>query len=276
MNAPGKSKSTLGIIAWRLKETAKFVLAALYCLWLSVSSNRRRTVVLNYHGVNQAGATGFRRQMAYLTENYSVIKPSEIRRPPASATGRIVALTFDDSFKSLMENVVPVLKEHKLPAGIFVPTRDLGRQLSWEMPDDCPDKHETVMSEEQIAELDTDGFEIFSHTVSHPVLTEIEDEMLEAELADSRASLEEIVAHQVVAVSYPYGAHDLRTCRAARAAGYQFGFTIEPHVVDGSTDPMRIGRFSVCPHDSLLKFKLKACGAYGVVGTLKAVVSGLR
>ncbi len=265
----GKSKSIPRFFAKHLKEMAKFVLAASYSLLLRVSSNRRRAVVLYYHGVNRAEAASFRRQMAYLTENCSVIKPSEIKRPPANGTGRVVALTFDDSFENLMENVVPILKEYRLPAGIFVPTKDLGRQLTWEVRDDCPDKNETVMSEDQIVELDRDGFEIFSHTVSHPVLTEIEDEKLEAELVGSRDFLEEIVAQRIVAVSYPYGAHDLRTCRAAQRAGYQFGFTAEPRAVDGSTDPMRIGRFRVCPQDSLLKFKLKACGAYGVVGTLR-------
>jgi peptidoglycan/xylan/chitin deacetylase (PgdA/CDA1 family) len=215
-----------------------------------------------------------------LAENYSEIKTSEIMRPPANEIGRVVVLTFDDAFENLLENVVPVLKEYQLPAAIFVPTKDLGRQPTWEMLPGCPDTNETIMSEEQIADLNRDGFEIFSHTVSHPVLTEIEDERLQAEFVESRDSLEKIVAHQVVTISYPYGAHDLRTCRAAQKAGYKFGFTIEPCAVDGSTDPMRIGRFGVCPQDSLLKFKLKVYGAYGVVGILKAVrmriASGFR
>ena len=219
----GKSRSTPRVSAKHLKETVKFVLAAFYSLLLRVWSSRRRVVVLYYHGVSRTEAAGFRKQMAYLAENCSVIRPSEIKGPPAKENGRVVALTFDDSFENLIETVIPVLKEYRLPAGIFVPTKDIGRQPTWEMPDDCPDKNETVMSKERIVELDGDGFEIFSHTVSHPVLTEIEDEKLEAELVGSRDSLEKIVSHQIVAVSYPYGSHDLRTCHAAQKAGYQFG-----------------------------------------------------
>jgi len=169
-----------------------------------------------------------------------------------------------------MENAVPSLKEYQLPAGVFVPAGNLGRPARWEMPENDSDKNETVMNKELIAELDNDGFEIFSHSLSHPKLTEIQDDRLEAELIGSKQALEKIVGHEVSAISYPDGAFDERVHNAAKKAGYKLGFTIEPTMVNGSTDCLSIGRFLVLACDSLIKFKLEVSGAYQVGIPLKA------
>jgi peptidoglycan/xylan/chitin deacetylase (PgdA/CDA1 family) len=232
--------------------------------------------VIYYHGVAGKDIPSFKRQMAYLVEHCSVVEPSKIMTACPNGARSIVAITFDDAFLSVFENAVPVLKEYGLPAGIFVPAGCLGRPPSWAMPETSGDKDEVLMSERLIAGLDKDGFEIFSHTVSHPVLTDVGAEALESELIDSKDLLEEMLGHEVVAISYPYGAHDLKTCSAAQKAGYRLGFTIEPCAVDGSTDPMRIGRLAVSPKDSLLSFKLKVRGAYGVVGFLGAMRRRIR
>jgi peptidoglycan/xylan/chitin deacetylase (PgdA/CDA1 family) len=137
------------------------------------------------------------------------------------------------------------------------------------MPENYPDKNETVMSEEQIEQLDKEGFEIFSHTLSHPLLTEIQDSRLDVELIDSKQTLERIVGHEVIGISYPGGSYDSRVRRAVEKAGYKLGFTIEPGIVNRTTGCLEIGRVSVSPKDSLIKFKLKASGAYHVVTYLR-------
>lgn len=252
-----------------LKETAKFIFAAFYALFLNLSSKKPHRVVLCYHGINKADAAGFEKQMAYLAKNCSVAKLSKIRTAGANGADIMVAITFDDAFVSVLENAVPILKRHGLPAAIFVPAGNLGQQPRWDIPDTYSDKNEIVMSREQIAELDNDGFEIFSHSLSHPVLTGIEDSRLEAELAGSKQVLEKIVGHQVLAVSYPHGLYDAKVYKAAQKAGYKLGFTIEPSVVDSATDNLKIGRFLVSPRDNLIKFKLNVYGAYQVVKFLQ-------
>jgi hypothetical protein len=89
------------------------------------------------------------------------------------------------------------------------------------------------------------------------------------ELKGSKQALEKALNHQVHAVSYPHGAYNSNVCEAARQAGYKQAFTIEPSVVDESTDDMRIGRFAVSPNDGLLKFRLKVIGAYRIVRCLR-------
>ena len=139
------------------------------------------------------------------------------------------------------------------------------------MPENCLDKNEVVMNKEQIKQLDRDGFEIFSHTWSHPVLTEIENGRLGAELLESKKLLEAIVGHKVTGISYPYGAYDVRVHKAVQRCGYKVGFTIEPSIINSATNCLEIGRVSVSPKDSLIKFRLKVSGAYQVVKYLQAL-----
>jgi len=76
--------------------------------------------------------------------------------------------------------------------------------------------------------------------------------------------LQKITGHEVLAVSYPHGAHDARVCNAAKRAGYRLGFTVEPQTVECSSDDMSLGRFAVSPRDSLTNFRLKVNGGYQV------------
>jgi peptidoglycan/xylan/chitin deacetylase (PgdA/CDA1 family) len=206
--------------------------------------------------------------MAYLAEKCSVVKPSKIK-DNSDRNKIITAITFDDAFVSVYENAVPVLAKYKLPAAIFVPMGNLGKAPLWVLCDDCSDANEIVMTEKQIAELDEAGIEIFSHTMSHPVLTKVEHEKLMFELKESKQTLERILSHEVNAISYPHGAYNSDVCEAAKQSGYEQAFTITPSVVDESTDNMRIGRFAVSPKDGLFKFKLKVSGAYQVVQYLR-------
>jgi peptidoglycan/xylan/chitin deacetylase (PgdA/CDA1 family) len=226
-------------------------------------------VVLLYHGVGTAHLADFRKQMAYLARNCVVVKPSQILAGVGSDIKPVVALTFDDALVSVFENALPVLKEYGLPAGIFVPTGYLGRRPGWVMYGESPDDGDTVMTDQQIAALDRDGFEISSHTICHPVLSDLDDRGLEAELAGSRRRLDEIVGHRIGGISYPYGACDARVLRAAHQAGYEMGFTVEPNGVDGATDRLRIGRFEVTPCETFIQFKLKVGGAYHAAAYLR-------
>ncbi len=251
-----------------VKDFLELICAVLYVPFLFLIHKKPLRTVIYYHSVKKTDIPGFSKQMAYLADKCSVVKPSDIKKK--SDTDRILtAITFDDAFVSVLENAVPVLKKYKLPAAFFVPTGNLGKTPLWTLSDDCSDSNETVMNEQQIMELDKNGFDIFSHTVSHPVLTEIEFDMLMNELKDSKQALENILNHPVHAVSYPHGTYNSNVCKVAKKAGYKQAFTITPSVVDESTNDMRIGRFAVSPKDGLFKFKLKVSGAYQIVRYLR-------
>lgn len=255
----------------RLKEIVEFILAVLYALFLNLSNRQPRRVVIYFHGINKADAVGFGRKMAYLAKKCFVVSPSNIKTAKVNGTANVVAITFDDAFENIIVNAVPVLKEHGFPAGIFVPVDNLGQKARWEIPENYSDKDVIVMTKEQIEELDKEGFEIFSHTFSHPILTDIDDDRLQAELIESKKALEGIVGHKVIGISYPHGAYDTRVYTAVKKAGYMLGFTIDPGIIDRATDCLEIGRVSVSPKDSMIKFRLKVSGAYQVVKYLRTL-----
>jgi peptidoglycan/xylan/chitin deacetylase (PgdA/CDA1 family) len=252
-------------------EIVEFISALAYALFLPLIRKGCNRTVVYYHSVRKKDARQFEKQIAYLARKYKVIKPSEIRTAPGEGPKALVAITFDDAFISVLENAIPILKKYGLTAGIFVPAGNMGQSPRWEMSENCIDKNETVMSQSQIAKLSDDGFEILSHTMSHPILTQIDENRLRHELLESKKKLAEIIQCEVSGISYPNGVYDATVCNAARRAGYRFAFTIVPEMVDCSPDDMRIGRFTVSAKDSMLKFRLKVSGAYQITKYLQGL-----
>lgn len=76
----------------------------------------------------------------------------------------------------------------------------------------------------QIEELHEAGIEIASHTVSHPALSQCDDETLAFELWESRRELESHLGVPVEVVAYPFGGpdeYDERVMRTAARSGYR-------------------------------------------------------
>ncbi len=255
----------------------ELVCAVIYAIYLWSLRYKPHRIILYYHDVKKRDVGYFRKQMRYLVKKkYKVVKVSEIKGALPEGSRALVGLTFDDALLSVKENAIPVLAELGLQASVFVPTGYLGRRPEWPMDRNCLDENDVVMNEQQIAAIARDGFEIFSHSVSHCVLTNLEGDRLSEEMVQSKQTLERIVGHKIPGVSYPYGAHNKKVCESARQAGYQYGFTIEPHPVEPTTDNLQIGRFSVRPSDGLLKFMLKVMGAYQVSKYLRAIKAFLN
>ncbi len=252
-------------------KIARLFFAIVYSVILPFVQKKPYRIVLYYHAVRKEDAEAFEKQMSYLARKCRVVRVSEILSVEPVDYNIIVAITFDDAFVSVLENGLPVLKRHGLTASVFVPTGNLAQPPKWDIPEDSLDRNEMVMSKEQLADIDKDGFELLSHTVSHCVLTEQNNRGLRRELSLSKLTLENITGHEVCGISYPHGIYDSEVCSVARQVGYLSGYTIEPWVADGRTDSMKIGRVSVSPGDSLFEFKLKVRGAYQVVGFLRTI-----
>jgi peptidoglycan/xylan/chitin deacetylase (PgdA/CDA1 family) len=82
------------------------------------------------------------------------------------------------------------------------------------------------MSWEQLRGLAAHGWEIGSHTRTHPRLPEISDAQLEDELAGSRADCQAGLAAACDTLAYPYGAVDERVVEAAGRAGYRYAVSL--------------------------------------------------
>jgi len=89
----------------------------------------------------------------------------------------------------------------------------------------------------QIREMAHCGIEFGSHTVTHPILSNLTDKELDFELVKSRRDIESQIGKSVPAICYPVGgpsAFNDRVRTAAQRAGYRLGVSYIP-----GTNPLR-------------------------------------
>jgi len=94
----------------------------------------------------------------------------------------------------------------------------------------------------QAREMDSAGLEIGSHTRSHPILTNADDEQLRRELRESRARLEAELGRGVDLFCYPNGSFDERVRRETERAGYRCAVTTLHGLNGRHADPLALRR----------------------------------
>ena len=152
-----------------------------------------------------------------------------IEDPPAERT---VAVTFDDAYVSVVDRAQPILDRLGWPASVYVPSAWPGRDapMAWPGIDGWlggPHEHELAcMSWDQLRALCDHGWEVGSHTRTHPRLPELDDGRLDEELAGSRADCEAGLGAACDTLAYPYGAVDERVVEAAGRAGYTYAVSL--------------------------------------------------
>ena len=121
-----------------------------------------------------------------------------------------------------------------------------------------------MMTWPDIRALAADGMEIGSHTVTHPVLGNVEDPArLESELSESRRRLQSETGTAVDALSYPVGKGRTVTeglVAAVKAAGYRYACLYE-HGVNPRQgyDPLRLRRIKTEVGENFPRFRAKIC-----------------
>jgi peptidoglycan/xylan/chitin deacetylase (PgdA/CDA1 family) len=222
---------------------------------------RRRGVVLYYHAVKPHQRQMFARQMDEMLRR---ARPFVAGRPEAmKAETPNVAVTFDDGFRSVIENAAPELESRRIPFTLFVPTGSLGQRPAWIRDPKHPSWEETVLSAAELRDLACHPLvALGSHSVTHPNLGELEAGEAAKELAQSRAELQCAAGIEIDSFSFPHGGYTPALIDQAQAAGYRRAFTIEPAIIDGDSDAFTLGRVAADPEDWPLEFRLKIAGAY--------------
>jgi peptidoglycan/xylan/chitin deacetylase (PgdA/CDA1 family) len=208
---------------------------------------RRDVLVLCYHGIAPGSLHGevtpeaLRAQLDHVAgRGYRWTTFTDA--VTGSEPGRVAAITFDDGIASAAEHGLPILEDFGAPGTMFLTVTMLG----WGGRIDAGGA----------ARLAERGWEIGSHTMTHPVLTNVDAATLETELVESKRELERVSGRVCTAVSYPTGRGDARVAAAAEAAGYVAGAALEG-AVDAPAGPLSWPRVGVRGDDSLRVFKVK-------------------
>lgn len=102
-----------------------------------------------------------------------------------------------------------------------------------------------LMTIEQVIELATRGHEIGSHTLTHPILTQLDDDELECEIGASRREFASTTGLDIDGFCYPNGDHDDRIVMAVRQAGYRYACGVQPGRNLQEEDRYRLKRIDI-------------------------------
>lgn len=224
-------------------------------------------LVLCYHAVSPSWTAALsvtpdalERQLTSLTQTgYRGVRFSDALGEELE--GRVVSITFDDSYRSVLELAKPILDRHGYPGTLFVPTDcpDETRPMRWPGIDrwlGTPHEHELrALTWQELGELADAGWEIGSHTCSHPRLPDLDETTLAHELRDSKARIEAELGRPCTSLAYPYGSVEARVMDATREAGYNWAGTI-PRVL-ASPHPLLWPRAPIFHDDDMRRFRAK-------------------
>lgn len=114
-----------------------------------------------------------------------------------------------------------------------------------DQPPPAADEVFGAMAPEQIRLLAQRGHEIGAHSVTHPILTTLDDASLRAELQQSRAAIAAWTGRPVDGFCYPNGNCDDRVAQAARDAGYRYACMVRRGMATESAERMQLPRRAI-------------------------------
>jgi peptidoglycan/xylan/chitin deacetylase (PgdA/CDA1 family) len=118
-----------------------------------------------------------------------------------------------------------------------------GRRDRWadELP---PGATARGLPHESVRTLIAGGMTVGFHTYRHDALTTLDDEHLARAMEAGRGELEAVVGRRLSEIGYPHGRADARVAAAARAGGFDIGFTTAEVAVTPADDLLLLGRIN--------------------------------
>ena len=185
----------------------------------------------------------------------------------------VIALNFDDGFRDIGENALPVLERLGFRATVFLPTGviDGTSRFAW-----YHDEQPALLSWEEVRELDGGALSFEAHTVTHPNLLLLDDAASRREISQSKLDLEARLGRPVDAFCYPAGLFGERERTFVAEAGYRLAVSCEPGVNVPGADLLTLRRRQIDPRDRRLDFRAKVGGGHDTPLPLRGVYRRLR
>ncbi|MBL0169328.1 MAG: polysaccharide deacetylase family protein [Gemmatimonadaceae bacterium] len=209
--------------------------------------------VLTYHSIDETGSPisiapeAFQRHVAWLTGG-SVRVQSLSALLADSENGHhepAVALTFDDGIANFAEYAAPVLRDHDLPATLFVVADHVGRDNRWGGTSQAGIPDLPLLDWDALERLAKAGVAIGAHTRTHPRLTRLSATAVEDELLTATDEIAARLGARPDSFAYPYGDCNDAVASVARTA-FRWACTTEFRALRSREDHARIPRLDAC------------------------------
>ncbi|MEA2427734.1 MAG: hypothetical protein QOF37_1362 [Thermoleophilaceae bacterium] len=142
-----------------------------------------------------------------------------------------IVISFDDGYVSHYTHAAPVLRRLGWPGVLNLEINNVARPGN--------------ISPSRVRKLVAAGWEIDSHTLTHPDLTQVGAQQLHDELVNSRAYLRRHFGVPADYFCYPAGRFNATVEAAVRKAGYRMATTTVPGFASAKGDPYALDRIRV-------------------------------
>jgi peptidoglycan/xylan/chitin deacetylase (PgdA/CDA1 family) len=171
-----------------------------------------RYLTVNPH--NFHGQMKWLKRMGYVGLSMRDLKPYL----QGEKSGKVVGITFDDGFRNIHSNALPVLETFGFTATNYFVSRQVGGFNEWDAAAGVP--HSACMSKAEMLEWAGLGHEVGAHTLDHVHLTAVTCREAQRQITDARHELEDMLGTAVEAFCYPYGEVSDEVRRIVEEAGY--------------------------------------------------------
>ncbi|HEU4894819.1 MAG TPA: polysaccharide deacetylase family protein [Acidimicrobiia bacterium] len=214
-------------------------------------------LILAYHRVNPEVRDGlsvspetFREHLSALLDRgwRNSVLEEVLGEEPSNLPEQAFAVTLDDGYQDNYFHARPVLAELGLRATVYLVSSmiDSDRPFPWlklDGPDDF-DELDLHMTSAQL-EDSRDVFTYGSHTMTHPMLSELATDAAREEIEGSKSSLESRLGSEVTTFCYPAGNFNAQTLDLVREAGYRAAVvTPNRHIPETMHTLHRVGIYS--------------------------------
>ncbi len=226
----------------------------------------------------------FEKQMAWLArKGYHSLNMEKFYQSLSSRTldPKGIIITFDDGHQDFVQHAVPILKKYGYSATLFVNSGLLGRTfwvggrrpapVRWhdtkpaDYREDSSDwRVYEFMSWDEVVLLRKEGFDIQSHGITHPFLTDLPRPEVRREMSESKKILQEKAGSPVKYFCYPSGNFNADVQKDAKESGYDAAVQSpgHDHLHYYWDDLFALERIGVWSDVQFWKFKKLVTGEY--------------
>lgn len=275
-----------------LRRFLAFVLVYSGFTWLRyvLRGHHRNSIrIVCYHSISEEERQIFERHIRYYTDRYDVISMTDavdIINSDRTDYGRCLVITFDDSFKDNYEVAAPILRKYSIPACFFVVAhfvsleeKDKGKLEHFAKDVFYTGEVKRNMGWAEVGKLSQSGFEIGSHTNTHPFLTKLPIEEAKRELFESKEMIERQIGQRIQHFAFPYGAaadFNYRLKELVKELGYASCSSTIKGFNSYNSDPFHLHRNAILPGWPVFMVKCYVHGGFDWAEALKRYLSHSR